>query len=202
MLRTATVLGPRGVSNTTLMGRTSPSSEYTRAWNCVRKGDRRWQSRAPPYRMPNCFPRSLHVRSQQCQPTLPSHSLSAFNCARFCNCRLVVPRSGVTGVLPAAFQTSTVASSGRPNVLRSTCTFSTAGLLNAHVRSVSPWISTRGGVIASTGLSGAPRTCIAGAGTRETRPSALAAIIPPTMESRLIHYQPHSLSSRQQPAPP
>merc|ERR1719265_2083118 len=79
MLRTATVLGPRGVSNTTLMGRTSPSSEYTRAWN---------------------------------------------------------------GVLPAAFQTSTVASSGRPTVLRSTFTFSTAGSLNAHVRSVSPWICT------------------------------------------------------------
>ena len=60
MLRTATVLGPRGISNTALIGRISPSSEYTRAWNCFRKGDGRWQSRAAPYRVARCLPWSLH----------------------------------------------------------------------------------------------------------------------------------------------
>ena len=60
MLRTATVLGPRGISNTALIGRISPSSEYTRAWNCFRKGDGRWQSRAAPYRVARCLPWSLY----------------------------------------------------------------------------------------------------------------------------------------------
>ena len=55
MLRTAIVLGPRGISNVALMGRSSPSSEYTRAWNCSRKEDRRGQSRAAPSRVANCL---------------------------------------------------------------------------------------------------------------------------------------------------
>ena len=66
------------------------------------------------------------------------HRPSALQYARFFHCKLLVARSGVTGVLPAPFQTSMPASSGRPSVFRVTSTFSIDGFLYDHVRSESP----------------------------------------------------------------